>query len=552
MTNYYEVLEISVNTNPNTNTNIDEIKRAYRRLVLKYHPDKVTEQEKTWATAKFQSITEAYNILCNPTSKKLYDETLKFKTESKQYQTNTKTKYTQSKTTNTNTNTNTTNNTNNTNTNESELEEKLKDLCKNLNVEQTAAFEKLKKGRNVFLTAAAGCGKSFLINVFRLWAKTRHLSIAVTSTTGVSAVLINGTTLHSFAGIGLGESSKETLLKTVRNKHMACNRWRYTKILVIDEVSMLSSDILEKINYIAQEIRGDPRPFGGMHVVFVGDFYQLAPVKAEFVFTCVLWNQIVSETIYLTKNMRQLDVNFQELLSRVRIGEITAEDITVLKSRVGAKIITADGIIPTKLFSHKACAESINEENLNKLLKTEKLYVYQAEDRVFSENVISNAERETYLKRIDTICQAQKLVKLCIGAQVMVTYNLDVENGIANGSRAVIIKMIGNIPVIRLMNGTELPVTNAIWEMNIAEGIKCFREQIPLKLCWAITTHKSQGMTLDAAQLDLGSTIFCAGQSYTALSRCKSLEAISIVTLDVSKIYASHLVKDYYNTLATE
>ncbi len=147
------------------------------------------------------------------------------------------------------------------------------------------------------------------------------------------------------------------------------------------------------------------------------------------------------------------------------------------------------------------------------------------------------------------MCVADRLIKLCVGAQVMVTYNLDVENGIANGSRAVIVRFIGNIPVIKLMSGEELPITNVIWEMTMSEGIKCFREQIPLKLCWAITTHKSQGMTLDAAQLDLGSTIFCAGQAYTALSRCKSLDAISIVTLDPSKFFVSPLVKEYYNSL---
>jgi len=549
---YYLVLEA------NRNFSIAEIKKAYRTLVLKYHPDKVPDAEKERATENFREMTEAYTILSDPISKKLYDDTLDRKASQER-------KEKEGKTSSRNQGSSRSSRSQTSqppppppNVAQKEREEKLRqreqefeNLLSKLNPEQKNAFEAMKSGKNIFVTAPAGAGKSFLIKTFVLYNKVKtKKKVAVTSTTGVSAILINGVTLHSWAGVRLAEEAKVDLLEVVKRNKKAVARWKNTNVLIIDEVSMLSAELLEKLDFIGQNLRNNINYFGGIQLIFSGCFYQLAPVKAEFVFMNPIWNSIIDRTIFLKRIMRQDDAEFQDLLNNIRIGNITKEVIDILKSRVGVKLKAAEGVLPVKLFSHRANAEAINEQNLNRLItEGNAVHIFNAEDTIRKHGVLTTENEKQHFKRIDELCRTSKTIKLCVGCQVMFTFNIDVASGIANGSQAVVIDFIGNIPIVRMVNGMELPVCPVIFEARGGEGIRYYREQIPLQLNWATTIHKCQGSTLNLVQVDLGATLFCAGQGYVALSRCKSLDCISIVTLDPSKIFASKLVQQYYNSI---
>ena len=318
---------------------------------------------------------------------------------------------------------------------------------------------------------------------------------------------------------------------------------------------MMSPELLEKLDYIGKKIRKSTKPFGGIQLIFSGDFCQLPPVKSDFCFKSAIWDLIVDTTIYLSENMRQTDNIFKGLLAEVRLGNVTPKTIELLQGRIGAHIETPEGIIPTKLFSHRATVAKINRDSLMVLVNDKNpIVTYLAKDTVKRKDgrMIDTRYRDQYLGRIDKIFQAVKTLELCIGAQVMLLFNLDLQSGLANGSRGVLIGFNNGLPVVRFMNGVETPIDKAGWSMKIADSVIVTRRQIPLILAWACTIHKSQGSTLDCAQIDLGATIFSYGQSYTALSRVKSLDCVSIVTLDPSKIACSPYVKEFYDKIGMD
>lgn len=423
-----------------------------------------------------------------------------------------------------------------------------------LNDQQKNGLELMKKGYNVFLTGIAGAGKSFTLMCFIKWCIEQNKVYAVTSTTGVSALLIGGTTLHSWAGILLGLEDKITLYERVLSRDKSYKKWLYTNVLIIDEISMMSSDLLEKLDYIGKKIRKNTRPFGGIQLVLVGDFAQLS-IGNNYCFKSPIWELLIQKNIYLTENMRQSDPIFQNVLLEVRIGNPSENTIRLLESRIGAYIPTPEGIIPTKLYSHRAEVAKINHDNLMNLVTDKNpLQTYLAKDMAKKKDGTTVDERykEQYLGSIDKIFQANKTLGLCVGAQVMLLYNMDLAAGLCNGSRGCVIRFENGFPVVRFMNGIEVPIGKHTWSMKIAENVVVSRTQIPLTLAWAITIHKAQGSTLDCAQLDLGSTLFSSSQGYAALSRVKSLDCVSIVTLDPSKIFTDPAVLEFYEKLSTK
>lgn len=421
-----------------------------------------------------------------------------------------------------------------------------------LNEEQRNGLEVMKKGFNCFLTGQAGTGKSYTLTKFVQYCIQNNIKYAITSTTGVSALLINGTTIHSWAGILLGMEDKFTLLERVYSRDKPYRRWLYTKVLIIDEISMMSPELLEKLDYIGKKVRKNTKPFGGIQLIFTGDMAQLPPVKSDYSFKSPIWVTLIQKNIYLTQNMRQTDPIFQQVLKEVRMGKVSQKSLNILQERVGAYINAPEGIIPTKLFSHRATVANINRGNLLKLVTpTNKLISYVAEDDVKKKNggIINYKYRENYLKRADKIFQAEKILEICIGAQVMLLFNLDVPGGLANGSRGLVISFKNNLPIVRFMNGIETAIDYNTWNMKIADDVIITRRQIPLMLAWAVTIHKSQGSTVNCASIDLGDTIFLYGQAYTALSRCKNLEYISIINLDPNKLVANPDVVDFYGKM---
>jgi ATP-dependent DNA helicase PIF1 len=366
-----------------------------------------------------------------------------------------------------------------------------------LTEKQRIALDLMIKGENIFLTGPSGTGKSLIISTFKkLCSHTRK--IGVTSTTGMSAILIDGTTVHSFLGIGLGNSTVENMVKNIKMKPYLKKRWNELDTLIIDEISMLSPELFDKLEEVARILRRkSPKrimkhtqekeiPFGGIQLILTGDFLQLPVVQNDnFCFEAKSWKSCINNIINLNEIIRQTDREFQEVLNDIRYGNVTERAKNLLNSRVNVKMENKDGIIPTKIFTTNNCVDELNFQELEKLEQPD-IYQYDME-------VDLKGFHKDYLQVVEKIkknCLAPETLQLCKNAQVMLLYNLDLESGLANGSRGVVIGFINDFPNVLFLNGQERVIDYNTWE--ISEGDKKIASitQIPLKLAWAITVHK--------------------------------------------------------------
>lgn len=415
--------------------------------------------------------------------------------------------------------------------------------------EQRKAYDLMVKGENLFLTGSGGRGKSACVNLFYKKYRYRR-NIGLTSTTGISAVLIGGSTIHSFLGIGLATASAEKLYQEImfsRPKKIQ-NRWKNLDTLIIDEVSMLTPELFDKLEFIARSIRGNKKPFGGIQLILTGDFLQLPCIGSpKLCFEAEKWDECIGHNvIYLQKSFRQSDPVFQECLAEVRIGKLSQSTIDLLESRVDVKLTNDLGIEPTKIYALNRDVTRENEDRLNQLFKLNpelEFYQYEREFTVSDKN-IRNAE-----ERIEKNCVAPKLLEICVGAQVMLIYNLDQELKLVNGSRGVVIGFEGGFPKVRFMSGLEVIIPHVIW--NVEEnGEKIISiTQIPLKVAYAVTCHRIQGSTLDLAEIDMAN-IFEDGMAYVALSRVKDLKGLCIRNFRPDKITANSKVVEFYDRLS--
>jgi len=413
-----------------------------------------------------------------------------------------------------------------------------------LSESQQKAFDKYLKGENVFITGPGGTGKShFIKNVYEN-AKKRGLKVSVTAMTGCAALLLdcNAKTIHSWGSIGLGTDPIEVIMKRIV-KYRKRDAWLNTDLLIIDEVSMLSCELFELLYRIAQDFRRNTKPFGNMQIIFSGDFHQLPPISkdSKFCFESPFWNDCFENQIVLCENFRQKDDNtYQKVLNEIREGNITQESKDILRSCLNKK--PNDQISPTLLYPVKRLAEQVNLfENIS-LEGEEKVYKMK-----YIDTPNKKVEDELIKQKKNLIVDEE--IRLKIGTQVMCTINLDQEQGIINGSQG---KVIGfndqNDPIIKFFyKNTIRTISRHKWMNDTFEtnGIL----QIPLILSWAITIHKSQGITLEYANINIGSNIFEFGQSYVALSRVKSLEGLFIQGLDFSKIRSNPKVIQFYDSL---
>ena len=393
-----------------------------------------------------------------------------------------------------------------------------------MNPEQQLALEDVSRGHNIFITGGAGVGKSYLVGEI---VKSTKKNIGVCAMTGCAALLINGATLHSYLGIGLATDPARVLANKVRKFVTIFKRILDLDILLIDEVSMLNDQLFEKVYEFLQIVRKNTNPFGGVQMIFVGDPFQLAPVDGNYCFTSMLWRDI--KVHKLTQNMRQAgDQEFKNLLDRVRWGECSSEDLDTLKK---LKTTTfPDGIIPTKLYSKNINVDSINQTELIKL----------SSDR-------DSAEYPTvYLndssKKWATSTKIPEKGVFKIGAQVMCTRNIPLL-GLVNGSRGVVTSMETAAVTLRLLNGETVRLTYVT--VTPFDNPYISVQFLPLKLAWAITIHSSQGMTIDALEIDLGKDIFACGQAYTGLSRAKSLSTVRVTSVLASSFVTSPIVKKF-------
>lgn len=397
-----------------------------------------------------------------------------------------------------------------------------------LNERQQLVMDAVRQGQSVFYTGCAGTGKSYLLRalVDVLPKKTTW----VTAMTGIAALNISGCTVHSQAGIGLARKSAAALVKDMKTQKR--HAWRQCTTLIIDEVSMLSRELFEKLDEIARTIRGGTRPFGGIQLVLTGDFYQLPPVSqetegpsTEFCFQSPLWASAVPVQIELTHVFRQTDLEFVALLQEVRKGRLSAGTVDQLTT-LSRPLPVESGVLATRLFPMNAQVDVINDQKLSEIQGN--VYLYEAEDY---------AKDVEYTNLLERNCLAPKQLYLKEGAQVMLLKNLG-DNKHVNGSRGVVIgfNTDSKMPRVRFLTGAVLELEPAVWEYDTREGVLlATRTQLPLRLAWAVTVHKSQGLTIDRLEVDLEGT-FASGQAYVALSRARSMEGLRVLNFHPSQV----------------
>lgn len=385
-----------------------------------------------------------------------------------------------------------------------------------------AISEDLRSGNNVLLMGPGGCGKSYTIQRLYYESKQRGVVVNLTALTGIAAFNIGGSTLHRFAGLGVQELPLPVLINKIRKYSSNIKRWNKCRILIIDEISMMGRKLLEKVDYIARKIRYIDKPFGGIQLVLVGDLLQLPPVNDEWCFKSPLWKDLRLKVHHLTTPFRYRDTTFFDLLCRIRMGKPSEEDLSILTERHRV-YFDADfdkmTIKPTILFSTKVNVRDHNTRELAKL--SGKSIVVQAEDRLVKGNGDLNHHKTVFDGSVP------ERVELKVGAQVMLIFNLDVENGLMNGSRGVVTRILGADTVEVEFRSGRKTIKPIIWEHE-TEEIKVSRRQLPLVLAYSMTIHKSQSSSLDCCVMDLGDSIFAPGMAYVALSRVRSLEGLYI------------------------
>ncbi len=423
----------------------------------------------------------------------------------------------------------------------------------NLNEKQKKALDIMLAGENIFLTGPSGCGKSHVIHVFRELTQNKR-KVAITSTTGISALLIGGTTLHSCLGIGLGTDPLDKMIENILSRKFTRDRWNSIDVLVIDEISMLSPELFDKLEAVGRAVRKKPRllceetekPFGGMQLILSGDFLQL-PVVGEadsFTFDANCWESCVKNIVCLDTLMRQSDEKFQKCLNDLRIGKVSKKTRKLLDSRIGIELKNDMGIKPTQIFTTNADVDAINDKEFKKVSKDKETYEFEMEVK-FYEFV---RDQKQAIDKYKKSSLAPFTLELCEGTQVMLVCNLDLENGLANGSRGVVIGFMEDLPVVRFLNGVERIICNYSWTIQENGKRHAVISQIPLKLCWAITVHKCQGSTLDLAVMDL-SNVFTYGQAYVAISRVRTLEGLSISDINYPSIQAHPKALEFYQKI---
>ena len=445
-------------------------------------------------------------------------------------------------------------------------------VLETLTQEQLAVIDHLLEGENLFLTGGGGVGKSYLLSAIytefpglkkRFFATKNPGSIAklpriqMCAMTGCAALLLGhkAKTLHSWAGIGLGKGSVSELYVKIRRNQKSMRNWLCTDLLIIDEVSMMTAELLDKLNEIGKKVRSNRKPFGGIQVLLVGDFYQLPPVNkgdeaTKFAFESDAWKEVITSSIELTEIQRQKDEIFQRVLKEARRGALTKESCELLAKYQG-RDWKENKIRPTLLFPRRAEVDMINDSNLRAL--TGRRYTYKARlvydgkiPEGFSE---SNEGFQKALQMFDSDAAYSKELELMLNAQVMLIANTDPDSGLVNGSRGIVVGFCPSteLPIVEFLNGVKKPVGTHTWPIEDYEFVS--RAQVPLKLAYAVTIHKSQGATLDSALVDIGSGVFEYGQAYVALSRVRCLEALYVYDFDPTAFKAHPKVKTFYKNL---
>ena len=413
-------------------------------------------------------------------------------------------------------------------------------------MQQSEALTILNAGANVFLTGAPGAGKTYVLNEFVSQARKNGAAVSVTASTGIAATHINGQTIHSWSGVGISTSMSESLLRRIKTRRG--RQIEGTDILVIDEVSMMHAWLFDMVDQACRAVRHSPEPFGGIQVVLSGDFFQLPPVTRPnhvggmipgpefqvsreryaqmgkdpegFVTESLVWDDLDPVVCYLTEQHRQDGGQLLTVLTDIREGDVTQEDHDVLATRVGA--VPAPGTVAVHLFPVNRQADALNDQRLAAI--DEEAHHYEATSR-----------GETKLvERLKKNMLAPDDLTLKNGAAVMALRN-DQDHQYVNGSIGTVKGFTspakGGWPIVSFQNGNEVTMKPAAWETMDGDAVLAAVNQVPLRCAWGITIHKSQGMTLDRAVMDLRRT-FAPGMGYVALSRVEGLDGLYLAGIN--------------------
>lgn len=389
---------------------------------------------------------------------------------------------------------------------------------------QEKALEVLKSRKNVFLTGEPGAGKTHTIGMFVEYLEENDIEYAITASTGIAASHLDGSTIHSWAGLGIRRGLVQAQLDGIKRNSYLVEKIKPIKVLVIDEISMLDAVNLNDVNAVLQTIHNNKKPFGGIQIVLVGDFFQLPPVGKNgeqklFAFESDAWLSAGMEVCYLTEQHRQSDKVFLDILSGMRSGTTTEDHKTILKGCM------LDKKPDTKLFTHNADVDALNAQELAKLPGKEKVFIME------------ESGIPAMIETLKRGCLSPQRLVLKVGATVMFTRN-NFNAGYVNGSIGKVTDFKNGQPVVKLLSGEIVKPEIAKWSIRQRREEKAYIKQIPLRLAWAITVHKSQGMSLDTAMIDLGST-FEYGQGYVAISRVRTLAGLHLSAIN-EKAFEMH------------
>lgn len=386
-------------------------------------------------------------------------------------------------------------------------------------MDQTTALCILKSGYNVYLTGSAGTGKTYLLNQYIEYLRLREVPVAVTASTGIAATHIGGQTIHSWSGVGIRESITRADLDKISKNKQTVTRLVNTQVLIIDEISMLSGKVLSAISDILKHFRKNNEAFGGVQLILSGDFFQLPPVsrerltnKEKFAFMAPVWVEAKLRVCYLTTQYRQSEDTLSSILSEIRNKSVSEYSVRLLKEKLQHEQ-EINGAL--KLFTHNADVDTMNNRKLAE--NPNPVHEFEAETR----------GKPKLVESLKQSVLASACLKLKRDARVMFVRN-NSEKGYFNGTIGTVVgfEEEEGWPEVRLKNGLIITATPEEWTItDEKDAILAAYRQVPLRLAWAITVHKSQGMTLDAAEIDLSRT-FEAGQGYVALSRLKNWEGL--------------------------
>ncbi len=389
---------------------------------------------------------------------------------------------------------------------------------------QNTALNILKSGENCFITGSAGTGKTYLLNQYIDYLKVRKVSPVVTAPTGIAASHLNGQTIHSFFALGIRDSIDSTFIRSLSAKKHLVKRFNELKVLIIDEISMVSPEMFSMIDKILRAFKEPFAPFGGIQVVVCGDFFQLPPVSKEakekrFAWQAEAWRELEFNSCYLDTKFRQNDDRLITLLDDIRSGEISKPSYELIDERISATMEL--NYSPTKLYTHNMDVDRINLQELEKLDGKEHIFAHTSKgvkrgiDKIFSMSLV---QEDITLKK----------------DAVVIFIKNSPDGRYINGTTGIVTSfdLTDGLPYVKTANGDSIKAEAEEWTLEDDDGKKVATvNQVPLRLAWAITVHKSQGMTLDAAQIDLSKT-FETGQGYVALSRVKNSSGLKLIGIN--------------------